>query len=55
MLASFLGSLFILAYNEGGGARGHWLVRNAENAIGYSVVKAGTMLVVCTSPSRIEF
>lgn len=55
MLASFLGSLFILAYNEGGGARGHWLVRNAENAIGYSVVKAGTMLVVCTSLSRIEF
>ena len=55
MLASLLGSLFILAYNEGGGARGHWLVRNAENAIGYSVVKAGTMLVVCTSLSRIEF
>ena len=53
MLASILGSLFILVYNEGGGAQGHWLVRNAENAVGYSVAKAGTMLVLCTSLSRI--
>jgi 4-hydroxybenzoate polyprenyltransferase len=53
-LASLLGSLYMLAYNEGGGARGHWLVRNVQNAVGYSVAEAGTMLVACTSLSRIS-
>jgi len=53
MLASLCGSLYILAYNEGGGARGHWFVRNAQNAVGYAVANAGTTLVACTSWSRI--
>jgi hypothetical protein len=53
-LASLLGSAFILAYNEGGGARAHWLVRNAENAVGYSIAKAGAMLVVCSSLSSLH-
>ena len=48
IFASLLGSLFMLAYNEGGGARAHWLVRNSENAVGYSVAKAGTTLVLCS-------
>jgi len=51
MLASFLGALYMLAYNEGGGARCHWLVRNVQNAAGYSFAEAGTMLVACTSLS----
>ena len=42
-------ALFILAYNEGGGARGHWLVRNGLNAIGYALAEAGATLVTCTS------
>jgi len=54
ILASILGSLFILVYNEGGGARSHWLVRNAENAVGYSVAKAGTMLVLCQRESEVD-
>lgn len=53
MLASLCGSLYILAYNEGGGARGHWFVRNAQNAVGYAVANAGTTLVACTSWSQI--
>jgi UbiA prenyltransferase family len=51
MLASFLGSLYMLAYNEGGGARGHWLIRNLLNAGGHSVAEVGTMLVACMSLS----
>ena len=47
--ASFLGSLYILAYNEGGGARNHWLIRNALNAFGCVVAKAGATLIACTS------
>lgn len=50
MLASFAASLFMLAYNEGGGAGSHWLVRNALNAVGYAVAEAGATLVACTSP-----
>ena len=38
----------MLVYNDGGGARGHWLARNAVNAIGYSTAEAGTTLVICT-------
>ena len=50
LLTSFGVSLFVLAYNEGGGARSHWLVRNALNAIGYALAEAGATLVACTSP-----
>ena len=53
MLASFCGSLYMLAYNDGGGARSHWLVRNALNAIGYGTAEAGTTLVICTSHLRL--
>ena len=48
MFASFLGSLYILAYNEGGGACGHWLVRSMLNAVGYTLAKAGATLSACT-------
>jgi 4-hydroxybenzoate polyprenyltransferase len=51
IFASCLGSLYILAYNEGGGARSHWLVRNALNAVGFAVAKAGATLITCTSVS----
>ena len=47
MLASLGGSLYMLVYNDGGGARSHWLVRNALNAIGYGAAEAGTTLVIC--------
>jgi hypothetical protein len=51
MLASVLGSLYMLAYNEGGGARSHWWVRNAQNAVGHTAAAAGAMLVSCTCSS----
>lgn len=47
ILTSLCGSLYILVYNDGGGARAHWLVRNALNAIGYGTAEAGTTLVLC--------
>jgi hypothetical protein len=47
LLISFGVALFILAYNECGGARGHWLVRNGLNAIGYALAEAGATLVTC--------
>jgi 4-hydroxybenzoate polyprenyltransferase len=53
LLTSFGVSLFMLAYNEGGGAGSHWLVRNALNAIGYALAEAGATLVACTSLSQI--
>ena len=53
LLASLCGSLYILAYNDGGGARSHWLVRSALNAIGNGTALAGTTLVICTSYPRI--
>jgi 4-hydroxybenzoate polyprenyltransferase len=40
-------ALFMLAYNECGGARGHWLARNGLNAIGYALAEAGATLVTC--------
>ncbi|KAH9015170.1 UbiA prenyltransferase family [Lactarius hengduanensis] len=46
-LASVGASLFMLAYNEGGGANGHWFIRNALNAVGYAVAEAGATLVAC--------
>ena len=49
LLTSFGVSLFMLAYNECGGAHGHWLVRNALNAIGYALAEVGATLVACTS------
>jgi 4-hydroxybenzoate polyprenyltransferase len=48
LLTSYGVTLFMLAYNECGGARGHWLVRNGLNAIGYALAEAGAMLVTCT-------
>ena len=48
LLTSFGVALFMLAYNECGGARGHWLVRNGLNAIGYALAEAGATLVTCT-------
>jgi hypothetical protein len=51
MLASLCGSLYLLVYDDGGGARAHWLVRNTLNAIGYGIAEAGTTLVICTSLS----
>lgn len=55
LLTSFGVSLFVLAYNECGGARSHWLVRNVLNAIGYALAEAGATLVACTSfPSQID-
>jgi 4-hydroxybenzoate polyprenyltransferase len=53
VLASLCGSLYMLVYNDGGGARAHWLVRNALNAIGYGTAEAGTALVICTFPSLV--
>jgi hypothetical protein len=46
-LASLGASLFMLAYNEGGGAGGHWFIRNALNAVGYAVAEAGATFVAC--------
>ena len=46
-LASLGASLFMLAYSEGGGADGHWFIRNALNAVGYAVAEAGATLVAC--------
>ena len=54
LFTSFGVSLFMLAYNEGGGSGGHWLVRNALNAIGYALAEAGATLVACTSLSRVD-
>ena len=55
LLTSLGVALFMLAYNECGGARGHWLVRNGLNAIGYALAEAGATLVTCVSlPLRIE-
>ncbi|KAF8486754.1 hypothetical protein F5888DRAFT_1624565, partial [Russula emetica] len=50
MLTSLCGSLYMLVYNDGGGARAHWLVQNALNAIGYGSAEAGTTLIICASP-----
>jgi 4-hydroxybenzoate polyprenyltransferase len=47
MLASLGSSLFIWGYNECGGANGHWFIRNALNAVGYSVAEVGATLVAC--------
>lgn len=55
MLASCVASLALLVYNEGDGARGHWLVRNSLVAVGYVLAEAGTTLVVCTSLIRIGY
>jgi hypothetical protein len=55
MLASFGAALFMLAYNECGGARSHWLVRNALNAVGYAVAEAGATLVTCMSLFRTRW
>jgi UbiA prenyltransferase family len=52
-LASLSSSLFMLAYNEGGGADSHWLIRNALNAVGYGIAEVGATLVACTCLSRI--
>jgi 4-hydroxybenzoate polyprenyltransferase len=49
LLTSFGIALFILAYNECGGARAHWSVRNGLNAVGYALAEAGATLVTCTS------
>ncbi|KAI9510000.1 hypothetical protein F5148DRAFT_1274980 [Russula earlei] len=46
-LVSLGASLFMLTYNEGGGACGHWFSRNALNAIGYALAEAGATLVAC--------
>jgi 4-hydroxybenzoate polyprenyltransferase len=46
-LASLGSSLFIWGYNECGGANGHWFIRNALNAVGYSVAEVGATLVAC--------
>jgi len=54
VLASLCGSLYMLAYNEGGGARSHWFVRNAQNAVGYAVANAGTTLVACKNESEAD-
>jgi 4-hydroxybenzoate polyprenyltransferase len=48
LLTSFGVALFMVAYNECGGARGHWLVRNGLNAVGYALAEAGATLVTCT-------
>jgi 4-hydroxybenzoate polyprenyltransferase len=53
LLASLCGSLYMLAYNDWGGARSHWLVRSALNAIGNGTALAGTTLVICTSHLRL--
>ena len=47
LVTSFGVALFMLAYNECGGARGHWVVRNGLNAIGYALAEAGAILVTC--------
>ncbi|KAI0269615.1 hypothetical protein BGY98DRAFT_1013262 [Russula aff. rugulosa BPL654] len=54
MIASLCGSLYMLVYNDGGGARAHWLVRNALNAIGYGTAEAGTTLVICQREREID-
>jgi len=54
MLASLCGSLYMLVYNDGGGARAHWFVRNALNAIGYGSAEAGTTLIICRRESDID-
>ncbi|KAH9990691.1 UbiA prenyltransferase family-domain-containing protein [Russula vinacea] len=54
LLTSFGVSLFVLAYNECGGARSHWLVRNVLNAIGYALAEAGATLVACQSESDTD-
>jgi len=53
ILASLCGSLYMLVYNDAGGARAHWLVRSTLNAIGYGTVEVGATLVICTSSSVI--
>ncbi|KAI0269613.1 hypothetical protein BGY98DRAFT_924086 [Russula aff. rugulosa BPL654] len=54
MIASLCGSLYMVVYNDGGGARAHWLVRNALNAIGYGTAEAGTTLVICQRESDLD-
>jgi 4-hydroxybenzoate polyprenyltransferase len=49
LLIGFGVALFMLAYNECGGARAHWLIRNGLNAIGYALAEAGATLITCTS------
>jgi 4-hydroxybenzoate polyprenyltransferase len=49
LLTGFGVSLFMLAYDECGGARSHWLARNALNAIGYALAEVGATLITCTS------
>ncbi|KAN0132267.1 UbiA prenyltransferase family [Lactarius tabidus] len=53
-LASLGASLFMLAYNEGGGADGHWFIRNALNAVGYAVAEAGATLVACQNEREAD-
>ena len=54
-LASLGASLFMLAYDEGGGANGHWFIRNALNAVGYAVAEAGATLVACMCLLQLRF
>ncbi|KAF8490135.1 UbiA prenyltransferase family [Russula emetica] len=54
LLTGFGVALFMLAYNECGGARGHWLIRNGLNAIGYALAEAGATLVTCQSESEAD-
>ncbi|KAI0295608.1 hypothetical protein B0F90DRAFT_1750361 [Multifurca ochricompacta] len=54
VLASLGASLFMLTYNEGGGAGGHWFIRNALNAVGYAVAEAGATFVACRNESDAD-
>jgi len=54
MLISFGASLFILSYNEGGGAGSHWSVRNTLNAVGYALAEAGATLVSCQNEREVD-
>ncbi|KAH9971872.1 UbiA prenyltransferase family [Lactifluus volemus] len=54
MLASLGSSLFIWGYNECGGANGHWFIRNALNAVGYSVAEVGATLVAYGNESEAD-
>jgi hypothetical protein len=44
----------MLAYNDGGGARSHWLVRNVLNAGLYGAAEAGTTFVICQRECDVD-
>ncbi|KAI0753485.1 UbiA prenyltransferase family [Daedaleopsis nitida] len=46
--------ILTLIYNEFGAHKGHWVIRNLVNALGFASFEAGATLVAGTSPNHLD-